>query len=163
MFRHILLPTDGSDLSAAAVHQGILFAKVIGANVTCLCVIPQHYMFQYTSLIMQKAFGQATQRVTELEEAFAATIEKGAEIGKELVKAYLLTIERSAKKAGVACNVTVETSDHPYEVIVQVAERAGCDLIMMASHGKRGVKALLLGSETQKVLTHSRIPVLVYR
>jgi nucleotide-binding universal stress UspA family protein len=57
----------------------------------------------------------------------------------------------------------VETSDHPYEVIVQVAERAGCDLIMMASHGKRGVKALLLGSETQKVLTHSRIPVLVYR
>jgi nucleotide-binding universal stress UspA family protein len=57
----------------------------------------------------------------------------------------------------------VETSDHPCEAIVQVAERVQCDLIMMASHGKRGVKALLLGSETQKVLTHSKIPVLVYR
>jgi nucleotide-binding universal stress UspA family protein len=57
----------------------------------------------------------------------------------------------------------VETSDHPYEAIVQVAERNGCDLIMMASHGRRGVKAILLGSETQKVLTHSKIPVLVFR
>jgi nucleotide-binding universal stress UspA family protein len=162
MFKHILLPTDGSELSDKAIGQGIRFAKSIGAKVTSLCVMPQHYKFQYTSLIMQEAFGQDSQRSTEIEEALAATIEKGAQIGRELMKAYSLTIERKAKKAGVVCNVIVETSDYPYEVIVQVAERVGCDLIMMASHGRRGVKAILIGSETQKVLTHSKIPVLVY-
>jgi nucleotide-binding universal stress UspA family protein len=65
--------------------------------------------------------------------------------------------------AGVSCDIVCETNDHPYEGIIRVAEQKGCDLIMMASHGRRGLGALLLGSETQKVLTHSKIPVLVYR
>jgi nucleotide-binding universal stress UspA family protein len=63
----------------------------------------------------------------------------------------------------VGCEVVTETADSPYEAIIRVAEEKGCDLIMMASHGRRGVKAILIGSETQKVLTHSNIPVLVYR
>jgi nucleotide-binding universal stress UspA family protein len=92
-----------------------------------------------------------------------AAVEKGSAIAKGLAEAYLDVIETSAKKAGVACAIVCERSDYPYEVIIRVAEQKGCDLIMMASHGRRGVGAVLLGSETQKVLTHSKIPVLVYR
>jgi len=72
-------------------------------------------------------------------------------------------IVKAAEEAGVSCGTVLETSDEPYESIIKVAEQKGCDLIMMASHGRRGVGALLLGSETQKVLTHSTVPVLVYR
>jgi nucleotide-binding universal stress UspA family protein len=75
----------------------------------------------------------------------------------------LLVIETAAKAAGVACETACEKSDQPYEAIVEAAQARGCDLIVMASHGRRGVGALLLGSDTQKVLTHSKIPVLVYR
>jgi nucleotide-binding universal stress UspA family protein len=163
MFKHILLPTDGSELSAAAVQQGIRFAQSIGAKVTGLCVMPLHYRFRYTALVMQEAFGQATKRYKELEEAYMATIEKGAEIGRGLAEAHLAAIEKSAEDAGVDCEVVCERNDSPYEAIIRVAEQKACDLIMMASHGRRGVDALLLGSETQKVLTHSKIPVLVAR
>jgi nucleotide-binding universal stress UspA family protein len=75
----------------------------------------------------------------------------------------LAVIEREAKEVNVACGVVCERNDYPYEVIIRVAEERGCDLILMSSHGRRGVGALLIGSETQKVLTHSKIPVLVYR
>ena len=145
MFKHILLPTDGSELSAAAIQQGIRFAKSIGAKVTGLCVMPLQQMLFYDMVIPREAFAQTTQPWKELAETYLAAIEKGA------------------KKAEVECSVVYERSDSPYEVIIRVAEQKGCDLIMMASHGRRGVKALLIGSETQKVLTHSRIPVLVYR
>lgn len=163
MFKHILLPTDGSDLSAAAVQQGVRLAKSIGAKVTGLCVMPMHYKFRYTAQIMQETFGQAAKRYKELEEAYMATIEKGAEIGKGLAEAYLSTIEKLAKEDDVDCDVVCERNDSPYEAIIRTAEQRGCDLIMMASHGRRGVDAFLLGSETQKVLTHSKIPVLVVR
>jgi len=145
MFKHILLPTDGSELSATAIQQGIRFAKSIGAKVTGLCVMPLQQMLFYDMVIPREAFEQTTQP------------------WKELAETYLSAIEKGAKKAGVECDVVYERSDSPYEVIIRVAEQKGCDLIMMASHGRRGVKALLIGSETQKVLTHSRIPVLVYR
>ena len=75
----------------------------------------------------------------------------------------LAVIEKAAKDSGVPCETLCEIGGHPYETIIKVAEQKGCDLIMMASHGRRGLKGLLLGSETQKVLTHSRIPVLVHR
>jgi len=163
MFKHILLPTDGSELSAAATHQGILFAKSIRAKVTGLCVMPLHYKFRYAAQIPTEALGQSTKRCKELEEVYLTTIQKGAEIAKGLAEAYLSTIEKDAKEAGLACDVICERNDSPYEAIIRVAEQKGCDLIMMASHGRRGVEALLLGSETQKVLTHSKIPVLVYR
>jgi nucleotide-binding universal stress UspA family protein len=163
MFKHILLPTDGSELSAAATHQGILFAKSIGAKVTGLCVMPLYYKFPYAAGIPTEALGGSAQQCKDLAEAYLAKIEKEAEIAKKLAEAYLSTIEKGAKEAGVACDVIYERNDSPYEAIIWVAEQKGCDLIMMASHGRRGVKALLIGSETQKVLTHSKIPVLVYR
>ena len=145
MFKHILLPTDGSELSAAAIKQGIRFAKSIGAKVMGLCVMPLQHPFFYETEIPMDALEHAAKRY------------------KELAEKYLAAIEKEAKEAGVTCDVVYEKNDHPYEAIIRVAKQKGCDLIMMASHGRRGVGALLLGSETQKVLTHSRIPVLVYR
>jgi nucleotide-binding universal stress UspA family protein len=163
MFQHILLPTDGSDLSAAAVHQGILFAKSIRAKVTGLCVMPKHSKHLYAAQMPTEVLDQSARRCRELAEAYLAAIEKGVEIARELAEAYLQVISKAAQDAGVACEVVTESDDSPYEAIIRVAEQKGCDLIMMASHGRRGVKAILIGSETQKVLTHSKIPVLVYR
>jgi nucleotide-binding universal stress UspA family protein len=145
MFKHILLPTDGSELSTAAIQQGIRLAKIIGAEVTALCVMPQQHPFYYETEIPLEALEQAAQRYREQADMFLAAVEK------------------AAKEAGVPCASVYEVHDSPYEAIIRTAEKKGCDLIMMASHGRRGVKALLIGSETQKVLTHSKIPVLVYR
>jgi nucleotide-binding universal stress UspA family protein len=145
MFKHILLPTDGSELSAAAIKQGIRFAKSIGAKVTGLCVMPLQHPFFYETEIPMDALEHAAKRY------------------KALADTYLAAIEKEAGEAGVACDVVYEKYDSPYEAIIRVAEQKGCDLIMMASHGRRSVGALLIGSETQRVLTHSKIPVLVYR
>lgn len=145
MFKNILLPTDGSELSAATVEQGIRLAKSIGAKVTGLCVMQLQHSFFYETEIPTEAIEQIAKQCKELAETYLAVIEKGA------------------KEAGVACDVVYERNDYPYETIIRVAKQKGCDLVMMASHGRRGVAALLLGSETQKVLTHSKIPVLVYR
>jgi nucleotide-binding universal stress UspA family protein len=145
MFKHILLPTDGSPLSEAAMRKGIQFAKTINARVTGFCVAPE-----------LRHFGFDADIGPEFRKQAAAAIQ--AEVAKNL-----LAIEKAAKEAGVPCDTFCEISDHPYEMIVKVAEKRGCDLIMMASHGRRGVRGLLVGSETQKVLTHSKIPVLVYR
>jgi nucleotide-binding universal stress UspA family protein len=145
MFKHILLPTDGSELSAAAIKQGIRFAKSIGAKVTGLCVMPLQHPFFYETEIPMNALEHVAKRY------------------KELADTYLAAAEKEAREGGVACDLVYEKNDSPYEAIIRVAEQKGCDLIMMASHGLRGVKGLLLGSETQKVLTHSKIPVLVYR
>ena len=145
MFKHILLPTDGSALSHATVDKGIHFAKGLQARITGLCVVPREYPSFYDSEIPGNFKDQA-----ELE-------------CKTKAKLHLATLEKAAQAAGVACDVALEVDDQPYEAIVNLAEKNGCDLIMMASHGRRGVGALLLGSETQKVLTHSKIPVLVYR
>jgi nucleotide-binding universal stress UspA family protein len=82
---------------------------------------------------------------------------------KKMAETYLATVEMESLKAGVAYDVVYENSDFPYDAIIRVAEQRGCDLIMMASHGRRGVRAILIGSETQKVLTHSTIPVMVFR
>jgi nucleotide-binding universal stress UspA family protein len=112
---------------------------------------------------MQDAFGQSTEPDTALEKAFQAMVEKGTKEGKRLVEDYLATMIESAKEAGVDCDAFYDMNDFPYEAIIQTAGKKGCDLIMMASHGRSGAKALLLGSETQKVLTHSKVPVLVHR
>jgi len=145
MFQHILLPTDGSELSAAAIRQGIRLAKSIGAKLTGLCVMPTQIPFFYQKRMPKEALEEADQQV------------------KKLAETYLAAVEQGAREAGVAYDLVFENSEHPYDEIIRVAEEKGCDLIMMASHGRRGVQALLLGSETQKVLTHSKIPVLVVR
>jgi nucleotide-binding universal stress UspA family protein len=145
MFKHLLVPTDGSPLSEVAIKEGVHLAKSLGARVTGLCVTP----------VQQTVFCDAAIPAEALEQA--------ARRWKDQAAKYLAVVEKAAKEAGVACDVAVERNDHPYEAIIRVVEQKGCDLIMMASHGRRGVRALLLGSETQKVLTHSKIPVLVYR
>jgi nucleotide-binding universal stress UspA family protein len=145
MFRHILLPTDGSPLSEAAMRKGIEFAKALNARVTGLCVVPKLRYFSYDSDIGP-----------EFEKQARAAVQ--TEVNKNL-----LAIENVAKETEVPCETVQEESDQLYEAIIETAQKKECDLIIMASHGRRGVEGLLLGSETQKVLTHSKIPVLVYR
>jgi len=145
MFRHILLPTDGSELSSAAIREGIRFAKSIGAKVTGLCVMPMQVPFFYQKRMPKEALEESYQRLRKMAET------------------YLSVVAKAAVEAGVAYDLVCENSDFPYEAIIRVAEQRGCNLIMMASHGRRGVRAILIGSEVQKVLTHSTIPVLVYR
>lgn len=145
MFKHILLPTDGSNLSEAAVRQGVRFANALDARIVGLCVIPEKKFYLYQTGVIVRSREQALNEHREDAER------------------NLHFIKTAALAAAVPCEVCLEVSDYPYEAIIKVAERKGCDLVMMASHGRRGAQALLLGSETQKVLTHSKIPVLVVR
>jgi nucleotide-binding universal stress UspA family protein len=145
MFKHILIPTDGSELSKLAVANGIELAKGMNAKITALHVARPFHLVAFNSEDLAQSLDQY--------EAHVKT--KGREM--------LAAIESHAKEKGVPCRGSFAIGDHPYETIIKTAEQNGCDLILMASHGRKGVKALLLGSETQKVLTHSSIPVLVYR
>jgi len=145
MFKHLLLPTDGSALSNSAVEKGIQIARDIGAQVTGIYVEPEFHVLTYR-----------TEMLEDTRSQFAADSRAHA-------SQYLEVIRAGATKAGVSCDVVSVTGDHPFEEIIRTAEARGCDLIVMASHGNRGVRGLLLGSETLKVLTHGKIPVLVYR
>ena len=145
MFKHILLPTDGSELSEAVIQKGIQFAKSINAEVTGLHVILPFHVFSLRMGILEDTKEQYERQSKDQAEQFLGVIKKAAE------------------KAGVSCDTDYVTSSHPYEMIIKAAEKKGCDLIMMASHGRRGLQGLLIGSETHKVLTHTKIPVLVFR
>ena len=139
-----MLPTDGSQLSKAAIQKGVVFAKSINAKVTGFYVMPEFHVVTHKTEMMGDT------------EEFARDCRAAAD-------GFLSVIEEAAKAAGVACDTALAISDHPYEAIIKSAEEKGCDLIMMASHGRKGLQGLTLGSETQKVLTHCKIPVLVYR
>ncbi len=147
MFKHILVPTDGSALSNHTVKKAVKFASEIGAKITFLYAKPDFPVAFYGEGALidpttpQKFVEMAE---TQAQKIFAASC-------------------KTAEAAGVTCNALAMTSDVPYEAIIQAATDAKCDLIFMASHGRRGLSGLLLGSETQKVLTHSKVPVLVYR
>jgi nucleotide-binding universal stress UspA family protein len=145
MFTHVLLPTDGSELSQGAVMKGILLAKESDAKVTGVCVAPKFHVLTFNTTMLE-----------DTKEQFLAN--NLAQANKNLAM-----LRKKADEQGVPCETIVEVSDHPYEAIIQTAEAKGCDLVVMASNGRGGAKGLLLGSETLKVLTHSRIPVLVYR
>lgn len=145
MFKHLLLPTDGSPSSEDAIEEAIGFAKGAQARVTGLYVMPEFHVLTYR-----------VEAVEDTKAEFAADCRAHA-------KQYLDVIQRAADKAGVTCRTVSSSSDHPYEAIIEAAEKDACDLIVMASHGRSGLRALLLGSETLKVLTHSKIPVLVLR
>lgn len=145
MYKHVLLPTDGSELSAKAAREGIQFAREIGARVTALHVTPPFYPSEMTpSALSAHAHDHDAKARASAEHALGA-------------------VEAAARTAAVPYTGLHRVSDSPYEAIIEVAHEAGCDLIFMASHGRRGVSALLLGSETNKVLTHSKVPVLVTR
>lgn len=145
MFKKILLPTDGSELSERAVLAGVSFAKELGAEVVGLTVLPEFHVFTYKA-----------EMIEETEDEFKAATEQQA-------ARNLAFIADAARSVGVPCVTVSDTSDHPWEVILRVAKERNCDLIIMASHGRRGIGGILLGSETQKVLMHSTLPVLVYR
>jgi nucleotide-binding universal stress UspA family protein len=145
LFKNILVPTDGSDLAAQAVEQGVLFAKEIGAKITAVTVTEP---FQLISVAPSQL------EYTPLE------YKKHAEAHAEKV---LGIVSAAAKSAGVACDTLHVEHELVYQAIIEAATARECDLIVMASHGRRGVSAVVLGSETVKVLTHSKIPVLVYR
>lgn len=147
MFKHILVPTDGSPLSQEAVRRAVSFAKEAGARITAFYAKPEAPMPQYVEGI-------------QIDQALQ---EKYAKIAEEQAQKILGFAEGLCRDAGVACATSSASSDSPYEAIIDAANAGGCDLIFMASHGRRGIAGLLLGSETSKVLTHSKIPVLVFR
>lgn len=145
MFKRILLPTDGSELSARAVLAGVSFAKEIGAQVVGLTAVHDF-----------KTFTANTEMLESTEDEYLAASEARG-------NHYLAAVSDAARAAGVEYTLHLVRSDDPHDAILRTARDHGCDLIVMASHGRRGLRGLLLGSETQKVLVHSSIPVLVYR
>jgi len=147
MYKHILIPTDGSALSRKAISNGIKLAKSVGAKVTGFFAAPPATPLVYKDFM-------PIHYTTPREHA--RMIEKNA-------ARYLAVIEQAAKQAGVRCKCVHVTSDYPADAILAAAKRQKCDLIVMASHGRRGLAGVLIGSETQKVLIHSKIPVLVSR
>jgi nucleotide-binding universal stress UspA family protein len=129
MYRHILIPTDGSELAERAVTHGLLLAKFVGAKVTVI--------------IVAEAFAKYTEQI------------------KKHNASVLDRVANAAKQAGVPCDTMQAQDVQPYEAIIATATDRGCDLIVMASHGRSGLSAIVLGSVTNKVLTHTKIPVLV--
>lgn len=147
MFKHILVPTDGSELSQNTIERAVTFAKEAGARLTAFYAKPGYPVIYY---------GEGALIDTTSPEQFA-------ELAEEQAAKILTQAEELCRKEGVPYAGVTLTCDVPYEGIIQAATEAGCDLIFMASHGRRGFSDILLGSETHKVLTHSTIPVLVYR
>lgn len=145
MYHHICIPTDGSPLSDHAIDQALELARTLRARVTVLCVTQPYHVFAVTP------------------EQMIAVRDDYEREAREMARSYLRTVEARAHALSVPCDSVVIEDEFPYEAIIAIAHERGCDLIAMASHGRRGIKALVLGSETLKVLTHSTIPVLVYR
>ncbi|MDP2240204.1 MAG: universal stress protein [Burkholderiales bacterium] len=146
MFKNILIPTDGSEQSQRAIRTGIELAKVHQSKITGIHVIPDYHLL----IAYEGAFDPVTEERIE-EEA------------KVRAEGYLSFMKSAAREAGIPCDTVCETSDHPYDAILKAAESKDCDLILMTSHGRKGLAAVLLGSETRKVLTHAKVPVLVVR
>jgi len=145
MFKNILIASDGSELAAKAVEQGILFAKEIGAKITAMTVTEPFHLLSVEPSQLE---------YTPIEYKKHAELQANKVLG---------AVSAAPKSAGVACDTLHVEHEQIYRAIIEAAEARRCDLIVMASHGRRGVSAVVLGSETVKVLTHSKIPVLVYR
>jgi len=145
MHRHILIPTDGSELSQNAIDYGVALAKSVNAKITVLTVSMPFHTFVVEP-------GMITDPPDHYGKRMATRAAK-----------YLTVAKEAALAAGVSCETMHVEHDQPYLAIIETAARKSCDLIVMASHGRRGISAIVLGSETIKVLTHSTIPVLVVR
>lgn len=147
MFKQILIPTDGTALSEAAIRAGVDMARALGARVTGFFAAPAPTPLVYGDLLPVGYMAP---------DQHEALIRKTSEH-------HLGVIESMARAAGVPVKCVSVTSDYPADSIIKVASEEGCDLIFMASHGRRGLSGILLGSETHKVLTHAKVPVLVFR
>jgi len=150
MYRHILIPTDGSELAEHAVTNGLLLAKSVGAKVTVIIVEDP-----FDWLRIPETRASQRQALDELA--------KHNEQVKKLAASALGRAADAAKQARVPCDTMQVENAQPYQAIIAAASDRGCDLIVMASHGRGGLSAVVLGSVTNKVLTHTKIPVLVYR
>lgn len=148
MFKHILVPTDGSEFSMNTVRRAVTFAREAGARITAFNAKPAYAITEFGG---------------EGALAYTKSIDEYEQYAEEQAQKVLGDVERLCKEAGVECSKMTLTSNLVYEAIIEAAMTSGCDLIFMASHGRSGLGALLLGSETNKVLTHSKVPVLVYR
>jgi nucleotide-binding universal stress UspA family protein len=144
MYRHILIPTDGSELAERAVTHGLSLAKFVGAKVTVIIVEERPGVwFSFPETGAARAFAELTEQI------------------KKHVASALDRVANAAKQAGLPCD-TIQVQDlQPYEAIIATATDRGCDLIVMASHGRSGLSAVVLGSVTNKVLTYTKVPVLV--
>ena len=145
MFKHLLIPTDGSPLSEGGALKGLQLARALGARVTALHVSPPFHVMTYRA---------------EMVEDTRDEYEHAAKVHAER---HLAFVAKAAAEAGVACERVHRVSDDVHGSIIAVARDTGCDAIAMASHGRRGVAGVLIGSETQHVLTHSKLPVVVWR
>ncbi len=145
MYTHILIPTDGSTLAGKAVQHGIALAKQLGAKVTALTVSPPFHTLTTD-----------TQMIEDTPALYKTRMEAHGE-------KILGAVAHAAQAAGVACATIHVEHEHPYQAIIDTAAAKHCDLVVMSSHGRHGIAGIVLGSETVKVLTHSKIPVLVYR
>ena len=148
MFKHLLVPIDGSELSQSALKQACAFAREAGARLTI-----------YHAKSVYLPYGMSTEGAFDLagvSETYRIAMDKR-------VESILNSAKQTATEAGLEFEVISTECDEPHEGIVTTAQSYGCDLIFMASHGRSGARALMLGSETQKVLAHCKIPVLVTR
>jgi nucleotide-binding universal stress UspA family protein len=146
MYKHILIPTDGSKLARVAALDGVELAHALGAKVTAFFAAPAPTPLVYKGFL---PVGYTTQ-------------DRHAEMIRQAAARYLGVIERACAKAGVACKSVYVTNDYPADAIMEAAKKYKCDLIHIGSHGRRGLSAALLGSQTQKVLARSKVPVLVH-
>jgi nucleotide-binding universal stress UspA family protein len=147
MFKHILVPTDGSTLSLRAAKNAVRLAKVHGARITAFYAAPDYHP-NIAGDYMPANFVP----LSVFEKQIKITADK-----------YLDQVKKLSAVGGVACSGMYASSDSPYKAIIKAAKERKCDLIFMASHGRSGIAGMLIGSETQKVLTHCKLPVLVYR
>ena len=145
MYQHLLISSDGSPLSNHAVEQGLALASALGARATILTVVEPYYVF------------------TAQPEHQGERREQYERYAREAARQILSDARDKAEALGVPVQLKLLGGEHPDQAIIDTAREQGCDLIAMASHGRRGVNALLLGSVTQKVLTHAPVPVLVLR
>ncbi len=140
MYRHILIPTDGSDLAEHGVVHGLALAKSLGAKVSVIFVV--------------EPFSEMTGR-------FLEAVARYAELRKEQATSALDRAANAAKEAGVSCETIQVENGQPHQAIITAAEDRGCDLIVMSSHGRSGLSIVLVGSVTNKLLAHAKTPVLV--
>lgn len=145
MYRHLLATTDGSPFALEAACHAVGLAKSLSARITAITVTPTWRALALSEIAVGRDEGQFSAQA----QAFAARC--------------LAPIQAEAARLGVACEVIALEGDRPYEVIAATAAERGCDLVVVGSHGRRGVERLMLGSETTKLLIHSPVPVLVYR
>ncbi len=146
MFKHILMPTDGSEHSERAIQRGVELAKLCGAKVTGIHVVPGYHVMLSTEGGLD---GITQMQIEEDARARAAS--------------FLTFVKRTAAAADVPCETVIATSGHPYDAIVNTANERGCDLIVMTSRCRKGLVSLIMGSESTRVLHRASIPVLVFR